>query len=130
MKSVGEPEHSFSFNSLPWVGSIYNRIESILAIPNFGVLIKTAVLQLDSDASSCDVIMSSLNIAHDYPDLDEILDVGDSDMIVNGGGTEPTSPTIYDDSYIEDLSHLCSENSEITQQHYKSKINLQVLSRC
>ena len=82
-------------------------------------------LQLDSGALSYDVIMSSLNISHDYPDLDDILDARDNDIIVNGG-TEATSPAIYDDDYIEDLSHLCSENSEITQQHYKSKINLQV----
>ena len=71
--------------------------------------------------------MSSLNLSHEYPDIDEILDVGDPDDLVSGG-LEPVSLNIYDGSYIEDLSHLCSENSEITQQHYQSKIDVQNVS--
>ena len=71
--------------------------------------------------------MTSLHLSHDYPDLDEMLDVGNSDDLMSGG-LEPVSLNVYDDSYIEDLSHLCSENSEITQQHYQSKIDVQSVS--
>ena len=69
--------------------------------------------------------MTSLNVSHDYPDLDEILDVGDAGDFVSGG-LESASLSVYDGGYIEDLSHLCSENSEITQQHYQTKVKTPV----
>ena len=71
--------------------------------------------------------MTSLNLSHEYADLDEILDVDDRDDLMSGG-LEPMSLNVYDESYIEDLSHLCSENSEITQQHYQAKIDIQRVS--
>jgi len=71
--------------------------------------------------------MTSLNMSHEYPDIDEILDVGDPVDLISGR-LEPASLNIYDDTYIEDLSHLCSDNSETTQQHYQSKIDIQAVS--
>ena len=68
------------------------------------------------------------SLSHDYPELENMLDIGDSSDIVSGGccATESVSLNGYDGHYIEDLSQLCSENSEITHQHYMSKAKLQV----